>query len=56
MSPKVLETDKDLRRLIKEGDILIAERGFRDCKNSIKKDYKMEMIIPTCKYKQNCTF
>ncbi len=53
---KVLETDKDLRRLIKEGDILIAERGFRDCKNSIKKDYKMEMIIPTCKYKQNCTF
>ncbi len=43
---KVLETDKDL---IKQGDILIADGGFRDCKNSIKNDYKIEMIIPTCK-------
>ena len=45
---KVLETDKDLRNLIKVGDILIADRGFCDCKDSIKNDYKMEMIIRTC--------
>jgi hypothetical protein len=37
---KVLETDKDLRRLIKEDDILIADRGFRDCKNLSKKIIK----------------
>ena len=28
---RVLKEDENLRELIKENDILIADRGFRDC-------------------------
>ena len=45
----VLKDDADLRELLKEDDILIADRGFRDCRKSIKKDYNIDVIIPTCK-------
>ena len=47
---RVLSEDKSLRELIMEGDILIADRGFRDCKRNIKKKYKIDVITPTCKY------
>jgi hypothetical protein len=32
-----LEKDQFLRELLKENDIIIADRGFRDCVKSIKK-------------------
>ncbi len=45
---QVLSSDKNLRELLKEDDVLIADRGFRDCRKSIKKEYKINVIIPTC--------
>ena len=44
----VLKEDEDLRKLIKENDILIADRGFRDCRKTIKKNYRVDVIIPAC--------
>ena len=46
----VLKEDEDLRKLIKENDILIADRGFRDCRKTIKKNYRVDVIIPACNY------
>ncbi len=47
---RVLLEDKNLRELIKEEDILIAAGGFRDCRRNIKKNYKIDVIIPTCNF------
>ncbi len=47
---RVLTEDENLRELIKENDILIADRGFRDCTKNIKKEYKIDIIIPTCNF------
>ena len=46
----VLKEDEDLRKLIKENDILIADRGFRDCRKTIKKNYRVDVIIPAYNY------
>jgi hypothetical protein len=45
----VLQDDKNLRELLRESDILIADKGFRDCRKSIKSKYKIDVVIPTCK-------
>jgi hypothetical protein len=34
----VFENDMYLRELVQPGDILIADRGFRDCLKVVKKD------------------
>ena len=45
----VLSKDKELRDIFQPDDILIADRGFRDCLKSLKKKYQINVKIPTCK-------
>ena len=47
---RVITEDENLGELIKENDILIADRGFRDCTKNIKREYKIDIIIPTCNF------
>ena len=49
----ILEKDQFLRELLEENDIIIADRGFRDCVKSIKKNYNVDVIIPICEF---CVF
>jgi len=44
----VLSRDNNLRELLQPEDILIADRGFRDCQNTLKEKYKINVILPTC--------
>lgn len=44
----VIENDVNLRELIKPDDILIADRGFRDCVKIVKQRIKINVIIPPC--------
>jgi hypothetical protein len=46
----VFENDVNLRELIKPDDILIADRGFRDCIKIVKERYKINVIIPPCTF------
>ena len=45
---QVLSSDRYLRELLKKDDVLVADRGFRDCRKSIKKEYKIDVIISKC--------
>ena len=47
----VFAKDKYLRQLLKKDDIIIADRGFRDCVKTIRKNYNVNVIIPTCMFK-----
>ena len=44
----ILSEDKNLREIFVANDILIADRGFRDCQKSIKEKYKINVMMPTC--------
>ena len=44
----ILLEDTDLREIFQENDILIADRGFRDCQKSIKEKYKINVMLPSC--------
>ena len=46
----VFENDVNLRELIKPDDILIADRGFRDCIKIVKKRFKINVIIHPCTF------
>lgn len=46
---KVLESDKDLRDLLKKGDLAIFDRGFKECITRLKAVYGLNCKIPTCK-------
>ena len=46
----VFENDVNLRELIQPDDILIADRGFRDCIKIVKKRFKIKVIIPQCTF------
>jgi len=43
----VLE-NTDLKDLVKENDVLIVDRGFRDCKQELKEKYKLNVEMPFC--------
>lgn len=45
---KVLDSDKDLKRLLKARDHLILDRGFRDAVEKLKKEYRFKTHMPTC--------
>ncbi len=45
---EVLDTDNHLLRLIKEGDHLIVDRGFRDSINTLQNDYNLTTHMPAC--------
>jgi hypothetical protein len=45
----VLSRDNFLRELLQPEDILIADRGFRDCQKTMKEKYNINVILPTCK-------
>jgi hypothetical protein len=45
----VLSRDNFLRELLQPEDILIADRGFRDCRKTMKEKYNINVILPTCK-------
>ncbi|CAF1084347.1 unnamed protein product [Brachionus calyciflorus] len=47
---KVLESDKDLRDLLKKSDLAIFDRGFKECFSRLKSAYGLNCKIPTCKY------
>ena len=46
----VLKTHKDLNELLKPGDILILDRGFRDCAKELEHNYQFNVHLPTCKF------
>ena len=47
----ILKTDKDLQELIKPKDVVLLDRGFRDCISLLKNDYKLNAKTPTCNLK-----
>jgi hypothetical protein len=42
----IMKTDQDLQLLLKEGDILVVDRGFRDALSFLKNKYKLETMMP----------
>ena len=45
----VLNTDTDLVSLLKPNDVVLLDRGFRDCVKTLKQKYKLKPYLPTCK-------
>jgi hypothetical protein len=45
----VLETDRDLRQLLKPNDNIILDRGFRDSITHLETVYNFKTRMPTCK-------
>lgn len=46
--PHIYNDDKDFKKLLRNGDKLILDRGFRDCVEMMKK-LGFDVLIPTCK-------
>lgn len=44
----VLQTNKELRTLLKANDHIIMDRGFRDCVETLETKYKFRTHIPSC--------
>ena len=44
----ILSKDQHLRDIFLSDDILIADRGFRDCQKELKKKYNINVKLPTC--------
>lgn len=44
------EENQDLLKLLKLGDVLLLDRGFRDSRKQLENTYKFEVWMPTCKY------
>ena len=40
----------DLNELLKPGDILILDQGFRDCAKELEHNYHFNVHLPTCKF------
>ncbi|CAF1079292.1 unnamed protein product, partial [Brachionus calyciflorus] len=43
----IFEKDDELKQLIQPGDILLLDRGFRDCKDILEKEYKLQTKMPS---------
>jgi hypothetical protein len=46
----IIEQESELRSLLIPNDVLILDRGFRDCVDNLKKKYQLLVQMPTCKY------
>ena len=46
----ILKSDSDLRNLLKQDDILLLDRGFRDCVDELRDNYKLNPKMPYCKF------
>lgn len=44
---EVMETEKSLVEFLKPNDIIILDRGFRDCIPTLLKTYNLKAKIPT---------
>ena len=44
----VLESDCSLRELLRPGDIVLLDRGFRDVKRVLEKKYMLQVEMPSC--------
>ena len=44
----VLLCDKNLRKVLHPGDIILLDRGFRDCLDNLKNTYNLEPKMPAC--------
>ena len=42
------EQNEDLRSLILPGDIMLLDRGFRDCLSYLKNTFQINTRTPTC--------
>jgi hypothetical protein len=42
----IMKNDQNLRKLLKEGDIFVLDRGFRDALDDLKNKYKLETMMP----------
>lgn len=42
----IITNDKALTALLKEGDYLILDRGFKDAEDWLKTNYKLETMLP----------
>jgi hypothetical protein len=43
---EILNSDKDLRDLLKPGDTLVLDRGFRDCVKELQRSYELSVKMP----------
>ena len=48
----VLKSNKELRRLLKPGDHIIVDRGFRDASKTFENKYHLTVHMPACKTKK----
>jgi hypothetical protein len=50
----ILKESDDLRELLQPDDVVLLDRGFRDCINELKVKYKLRPFYPSCNlfYKQ----
>jgi len=44
----VLDSNDDFKALIREGDIFLLDRGFRDCVKELSQKYQIQLQMPTC--------
>ena len=42
--------DQNMNTLIREGDLFIFDRGFRDAVKTLTSQYKLRVEMPTCNY------
>ena len=45
----IMETNIPFRELLQADDVMLLDRGFRDCISSLKSKYKIITKMPTCK-------
>jgi hypothetical protein len=45
----VLKNNKNITELIKPGDVMIFDRGFKDCLKELTVKYELNVHLPACK-------
>ena len=48
----ILETSSEFRNLLMPGDLIILDRGFRDCIKNLNREYSITCHMPTCSHDQ----
>ena len=47
----IMKKEKDLNELLQPNDIIILDRGFRDCIDNLQENYFLQTKMPACKKK-----